>query len=159
MSPYFISIFNRATKCPHCHASKKEGYSVCSKHLEKAKQHWRKWQVVRRAERKCCYCHKKSFKGFLRCKEHTIVNRVKCKAWGKAHPNYGKETWIRRKALFESQGVCKVCDAHRKIQKGFARCWICRKRATLSRRKIYTPPRITKKALTLVLKQHNMPLS
>jgi hypothetical protein len=80
MSPYFISIFNRATKCPHCHASKKEGYSVCSKHLEKAKQHWRKWQVVRRAERKCCYCHKKSFKGFLRCKEHTIVNRVKCKA-------------------------------------------------------------------------------
>ena len=158
MSPFFISLFKRKNRCPYCKASSKEGYVVCEKHLERAKQHWRKWSVVRKHEGKCCYCHRKSFKGFLRCKTHTIINKVKCKAWGKTHPTYGHDTWTRRKAIFESQGKCKVCKPHRKVQKGFNRCWSCRKRHTLFNRGIKVPPNISRKALTLILKQHNIPI-
>ena len=155
MSPYFVSLFKKGNKCSCCKASKKEGYSVCSKHLESAKIRWRKWSTVRRNEGKCCYCHRKSFKGFIRCKTHTIINKVKCKAWGQKHPNYPHDLWVKRKNMFDSKGLCKQCKPHRKTQKGFKHCWICRKRLNLlSTHKIKTPPTISRKDLTLILKQH-----
>ena len=159
MSPYFVKLFKKENKCSCCKASKKDGYSVCAKHLKYAKTRWRKWQIIRRNTGKCCYCHRKSFKGWLRCKTHTIINKKKCEAWGKKHPTHGHDSFIQRHSTFTDNGLCISCKPHRKVHKGFKRCWTCLKRNLLWSRGINTPAGITRKNLTLILKQNKLPLT
>lgn len=101
MSRMFIRAFVLSHKCGHCKASKLDGYSVCSKHLHEAKITWRKRQVICRKQKKCCYCDKESFNGSLRCKTHTEINKAKCQAWSKAHPNRYEEYTKPRKEAFK----------------------------------------------------------
>lgn len=138
MTAFFVEKFKRENQCWNCKADKLSGYSMCAKHLEKAKLDFRAWAKRRRRQRLCCYCDRRSFKGWLRCKTHTLVNRVKCLRWNRLHPEHGREAWEKRKKLL-ALGIC-ICRAHRTIPAGFRRCEECRARgarngkASLARR-------------------------
>jgi hypothetical protein len=128
MSKMFIRAFVLSHKCGHCKASKLDGYSVCSKHLHDAKTTWRKRQVIRRKQKKCCYCEKNAFNGSLRCETHTEINKAKCKAWMKQHPERYEEYTKPRKEAFKALGKCHLCPQHRKLEPGYVRCLTCRKK-------------------------------
>jgi hypothetical protein len=159
MSPYFVKLFNKINVCPHCSATKLEGYSLCPTHLEQAKIRWRSWQIERRQSGKCCYCNHKSFNGWLRCRAHTRINKERCKAWGKLHPEHSKQALEKRKQL-TVQGLCCSCKEHRKLDGQFKRCWICRTRRTISHKRninrIVTKPTITETELTTILVRNGL---
>jgi hypothetical protein len=159
MSPYFVKLFNKINICHHCKSSKLEGYSLCQTHLEQAKIRWRGWQIERHQSGKCCFCDHKSFKGWLRCRAHTKINRARCKAWIKLHPEHNKEVLVKRKQLVAS-GLCCSCKEHRKLDGQFKRCWICRTRHALSNKRnskpIITKPTITEYELTNILVRNNL---
>lgn len=132
MSSFFVRLFKRENKCPHCAADKLSGYSLCATHLEQAKLKWRSWATERREHRLCCYCDRKSFRGWLRCRAHTIINRAKILAWMAKHPTHSHDQWVERRKLAD-QGLCPACKPHRALTNGYRRCDVCRARSEASK--------------------------
>lgn len=125
MSPYFIAYFKKQNKCPGCSADKKSGYSVCQKHLVKAREHFRQWSKNRRSQGLCCYCHRKSYKGFLRCKFHTEKNREVIRKWIAEHPEHNRQQWEKKKQLI-AVGLCGYCKEHRRrSDRSISKCDLC----------------------------------
>ena len=158
MSPMFLKFFRNEVKCQCCHSHKKEGYSVCPKHLKYAKLRWRGWSEERRKEGLCCWCGRKSYKGWLRCKKHTEYNRGICREWVTRNKNRQAQAWLDRKANYTGKGKCPSCSQHRKLTKGFHRCWTCRKRHQLMERGFKTPHTITQQDLTRLCKETGVQL-
>jgi hypothetical protein len=159
MSPLFIKLFKKNARCHYCKANKKEGYSVCPKHLKAAKLHWRKWQIVRKGKGLCCYCDKESFNGYLRCKTHTEINKAKCKSWHKKNRQHRHNYFLRQLNHYQNQGRCRKCKPHRKVSKGHTNCWTCRKRLALWSANITTSTKITRQELMNLLKQNHLSLN
>jgi len=130
MSKFFLKSFKARHKCWACKEDKLSGYSLCEKHLTKARNLWRSWGFERREEGLCISCDRKSFKGWLRCKIHTAYNRKKCLAWTHAHPEHAQEAW-RKKQTLRAAGFCPQCPQHRKLKNGAGRCWVCSTRNRL----------------------------
>lgn len=130
MSEFFIAKFKGANQCKECTTSRVTNYgktySLCMKHLNKARNFWRNWATVRREAGKCCYCDKKSYNGWLRCKEHTKYNREKCKDWQAANKDYCAQYTIERKLSYLAQNKCPKCPEHRSLKAGYTRCQVCR---------------------------------
>lgn len=159
MSPLFLKFFKKQNHCLCCSSTKKKGYSVCPKHLKKAKIHWRKWQEERRHKGVCCYCDRKSYKGWLRCLKHTKYNRKVCLEWKARHPGLDHKKHLERQATYTDKGRCPSCKPHRKLYASHRRCWICRKRKTLNGRKIQTSVNISPKELRNLCRQYGLNVS
>jgi hypothetical protein len=131
MTAFFVKTFKRQNKCPHCKRDKASGYSLCSKHLQLAREKFRLWTVERRGVGRCISCNRKSRKArsFLvsrhthevRCEIHAKINRAKVAAWCAAHPNYSHKVWLERKGQYKrcresgharlrGQRVCDGCS-------------------------------------------------
>jgi hypothetical protein len=156
MSPLFLKFFRNEVKCWNCSAHKKEGYSVCPKHLRQAKMRWRHWSQERRGEGKCCYCNRGAYKGWLRCWKHTRINRVKCREWVARNKDRQAQAWRNRKEKYVGNGKCPSCSQHRKLTQGFHRCWTCRKRFALMERNIQVSLSITQSALVRLCKENRV---
>jgi hypothetical protein len=156
MSEIFIKQFVMAHKCAWCKSSTKDGYSVCPKHLKEAKLLWKKRASVCRKEGKCCYCDGPSFKGYLRCKTHTKLNKAKCKAWAKQHPERNEVYGKPRFAAFKALGRCPGCKPHRKTENGTRFCWTCNKRKNLQSKGVSTSLKISETKLRALLKLHGL---
>jgi len=152
----FIKQFVMTHKCACCKGHAQDGYSVCPKHLKQAKLQWRKWQVIRRKEKKCCYCDGTSFNGYLRCKTHTEINKAKCKAWGKKHPERDEVYKKPRFAAFKALGRCPGCKPHRKTENGTRFCWTCNKRRNLQSKGVATSLKVSETKLRALLKLHGL---
>jgi hypothetical protein len=130
MSEFFVKKFKEKHECGQCDTSKVTNYgktySMCLKHLNKARNLWRNWATVRRTAGKCCYCDKKSYNGWLRCREHTKSNRAKCRAWYMENKAYRAEYSVQHKLSYLAQGKCPQCPEHRSLQNGYTRCQTCR---------------------------------
>lgn len=130
MSEFFIANFKKQNQCQACTTEKVTNYgktySMCLKHLNKARIHWKNWANVRRAAGKCCYCNKKSYKGYLRCKTHTEYNRANCKKWYQANKERNAQYTIEFKLSYLSQNKCPQCPEHRSLKAGYTRCQVCR---------------------------------
>ena len=156
MSPLFLKFFKNEIQCSHCSSRKKDGYSVCPKHLRLAKTRWRYWSQNRREEGKCCYCDLKSYNGWLRCRKHTSYNRKKCLEWGAKNKDKLHQTWINRITTYTDQGKCPFCKQHRKLTGGFRRCWTCRKRHALHLKGVKVPVTATQKDLLSFCKKNRV---
>ncbi len=98
MSPIFIKAFKAKVKCPQCSADKLNGYSICSKHLLKARFRWRRWSKSRYHQGLCHSCDQRHIPGQQRCMPHTIKNRKYCWEW-----SYNKYHARKR------DGLCVMC--------------------------------------------------
>jgi len=159
MSPLFLKQFTSQNKCPCCRYDKLEGYSLCARHLQKAKLRFRSWSKARRKAQLCCYCDNKSFNGFLRCETHTKLNREKCKAWCATHKEQLANNLRQLRELYRSQGRCFKCKPHRRLRKGLLNCWHCTKRSLLYNRGIKLPKTATTQAVKLALKSLGLTIS
>lgn len=128
MSPFFLKTFRKDLRCRRCKAlearPKKSGYSLCEEHLVEAREKFRCWSEQRREDGLCCYCPRKSFRGWLRCRLHTAINRAKCLAWDRAHPEHAKEQWELKKQLRDA-GFCPSCRDRNPLEHGMKRCEVC----------------------------------
>lgn len=133
MSKFFLKSFKAKNKCWACKEDKLSGYSLCEKHLTKARNLWRSWGFERRQAGLCISCDRTSFKGWLRCKFHTLLNRKRCAAWMKEHPGYYRIELARKQELVRN-GQCPKCASHRKVSPGHVVCWFCKAKETLRRK-------------------------
>ena len=130
MSKFFLRKFKSLHKCPKCSDDKISGFSLCPKHLTRARYEWRARARAARAEGKCGQCPLKAIPNQLRCKLHAELNRKKCRAWLKEHPEHNAEAYAERVAYREA-GFCPQCPQHRKLREDEGRCWVCRERNRL----------------------------
>lgn len=143
MSPFFLKTFKAANACKVCKTEKLNNYSLCRRHLLKARQRWQRWQPERRGLGLCCYCPRRSWHGTLRCRRHREANRLTCLAWAAAHPDrQAKNQAARRQWL--AGGRCPTCVQHRPLPEGQRRCTWCRKRHAAYCNGTYVKPAFTK---------------
>ena len=115
MTPLFVKAFKKENKCWSCKASKLTGYSVCSRHLLKARGHWRVWSAKRFEQGLCHSCHRRHIPGKQRCRAHTLINQTRCRIYSRVRYKFRKENGlytqcrvgIEEKAVKGFGGLCK----------------------------------------------------
>jgi hypothetical protein len=98
MSPAFIIAFKKKFKCARCGHQKLSGYSLCPKHVLKARRHWHTIVKRKMILGECVNCHRKHVRGEQRCDVHKEINRKRIHNWSQA------KYWARRR-----DGLCVDC--------------------------------------------------
>ena len=85
-------------KCRRRRASKNfKPYAVCDEHRGLARAYWHA-RVERRLREGCCIsCSRRPVPGEQRCEVHKEINRLKCAAWGRRHPERSHKYWLKYK--------------------------------------------------------------
>ncbi len=114
MTMFFVKKFKQKRSlnaCANCGKDKLSGYSMCAKHLERARLEFENWSNERRAVGRCIGCDRVSLKANtlatrgahqLRCWFHAAINRARISKWQKAHPNYSHQSWLAHRDRYKA---------------------------------------------------------
>lgn len=127
MTKLFVKQYkkNYHPNCYDC-TFKPTEYSMCSNHLERARDQFTVWRLARQMVHLCINCNNKSYKEQLRCSKHRKVIGEYCKAWHIKNKNHVDKYTITRKQYWRKQGLCFKCPEHRQLTNGFLNCQECR---------------------------------
>src|SRR5580698_4076764 len=138
MSRLFLIEQSRKRRgCPVCKKARfryrKETYSLCEEHLNRARIMWHRRVAIRARNNQCINCSNKKLKNEQRCSVCKIHNKTKCLKWMKnnrAHVNaYHKRTFDAH----IKNNECPSCWQHRPLKEGRRRCDVCNAKARIYR--------------------------
>ena len=98
MTPAFVKAFSKRFRCEHCGAQKLNGYSLCARHLIKARRWWRNRVRRKMVLGECVNCQRRHVRGEQRCRLHKEINRKRIHDWQQL------KYWSRRR-----DGLCVEC--------------------------------------------------
>lgn len=125
MTKLFLKQYKKLA-CYDC-TVKSTKYSMCSVHLEKARDQFKIWSLTRRMIGKCIRCNRKSFKDQLRCSLHRLLSNQQCKSWHKKNKKHVADYTVARREYWRKQGLCFKCPQHRPLT-DYLNCTECRAR-------------------------------